>query len=53
MRRTFFESLPRGAFSSLEGIKVKGNMSYSLNFAADFNNLDQLVFDSELKREDF
>lgn len=49
----FFSSLPDGMFSSLKGISCNGRLAYKLNFDADSKNLDALVFESEMKRENF
>ncbi len=49
----FFNSLPKGLFTTLEGIKVKGNLSYHLHFHANLSDPDNLIFDSELKKSEF
>ena len=48
-----FTSLPRGLFYNLEGIKVKGELSYDLDFFVDLSVPDSLFFNSELKRHHF
>ncbi len=48
-----FSSLPEGLFSNLSGIKVKGDLSWFLNFYVDLAIPDSLVFDTELKRHQF
>src|SRR5690606_4168247 len=49
----FFSSLPVGLFSSLEGIKVEGKLSYQLNFFLDRSMIDSLKFSSNLSEKDF
>jgi hypothetical protein len=48
-------SLPRGMFTHIEGMEVTGFLTYTLDFFlnADRLELDQVVFDSHLKKEDF
>jgi len=48
-----FESLPQGMFASLQGIRTKGELSYSLDFSVDRRNPDSLIFDSELRKYNF
>ncbi len=48
-----FESLPKGLFTTLEGIKTEGQLSYNLNFFVDINNPDSIHLFSELKRHNF
>jgi hypothetical protein len=48
-----FSSLPEGLFHDTYGIKAKGNLSYHLNFTADFSLIDSLKLESELKPEHF
>lgn len=50
---TFFGSLPKGMFTSVNGIKSKGTLNYHLNFSADFNNPESLYFDTRLTSDDF
>ncbi len=50
---TFFESLPQGLFTDLAGIKVKGHMSFLLNFDLNPALPDSLKFTSWLKSKDF
>lgn len=50
---TFFESLPRGLFDNLAGIKVKGKLSFLLDFDLHRQNPDSLKFISWLKPEGF
>jgi hypothetical protein len=51
--QSFFNSLPTGLFSNLEGIKVKGNLSFNLNFQIAFNQPDSLIFDAKLRGKGF
>jgi hypothetical protein len=48
-----FESLPKGLFTTLEGIKTEGQLSYNLDFFVDINNPDSIHLFSELKRHNF
>ncbi len=49
----FFNSFPRGLFSSLEGIKVKGSLAYHLNFYLDDKEPWKCKLNSEFKKTDF
>lgn len=49
----FFDGLPENMFQSIEGIKTKGYLSYRLNFSVNLTKPDSLIFDSELKGENF
>ncbi len=49
----FFESLPTGMFSTLEGIKVTGDLAYTLNFALDDKKPFECIFDSRLISQNF
>lgn len=49
----FFNSLPAGLFSNLEGIKVRGNLSFFMNFQIAFNQPDSLIFDAKLRGKGF
>ncbi len=51
--RAFFNSLPDGLFNSLTGLESSGKLSYHLNFEVDMNEPDSLIFESELKGQDF
>lgn len=44
----FFESLPQGLFTNLDGIKTKGELEYHLRFMMDTQTPDSLVFSSTL-----
>ena len=48
-----FSSLPGGLFSNLQGIRVKGNLSFTLDFFADLSIPDSLRFMADLKRYGF
>jgi hypothetical protein len=48
-----FSSLPDGLFYNLNGIEVEGNLSYHFNLDINFNDLNALVFESDLKRDKF
>ncbi len=43
-----FNAFPKGLFESLEGIKVKGKLQYSLDFHLDTKKPDRVVFQSAL-----
>lgn len=49
----FFNSLPAGLFSNLQGIKVRGDLSFYMNFQIAFNQPDSLIFDSKLRGKGF
>lgn len=51
--QSFFNSLPAGLFSNLQGIKVRGDLSFYLNFQIAFNQPDSLLFDSKLRGKGF
>lgn len=48
-----FSSLPKGLFSNLEGLKTSGNLSYHFLLDVDFNNLNALKLESDLKGNSF
>lgn len=48
-----FESLPRGLFANLQGIKVKGQLRYDFSFSLDMACPDSLTFNSSLDRKQF
>lgn len=50
---TFFESLPQSLFDNLAGLKVKGRLSFLLDFDLHTNEPDSLKFISWLKPEGF
>ncbi len=49
----FFESLPTGLFTNLEGIKTQGKLAYQLYFSIDSDLPDSLQFSSALSKKDF
>lgn len=49
----FFESLPKGMFETLEGIKAQGQLTYKMNFFVDMAQIDSLKFDSDLEGKYF
>jgi hypothetical protein len=49
----FFESLPKGLFYNLEGIKASGDLSFHLKFLVDLARPDDLVFSCDLERQHF
>ena len=48
-----FSSFPEGLFSNLDGLRVKGNLSWYLNFFVDLDNPDSLQFGTSLDRYQF
>jgi hypothetical protein len=48
-----FESLPDGLFTTLDGIKTEGELSYNLDFFVDLTIPDSIHLFSELKRHNF
>ncbi|MFZ4562810.1 MAG: transglycosylase domain-containing protein, partial [Bacteroidales bacterium] len=48
-----FSSFPEGLFSNLDGLRVKGNLSWYLNFFVDLDNPDSLQFETSLDRYQF
>src|SRR3546814_8536308 len=51
--QAFFDSFPRGLFETLEGMKVKGQLSYHLDFKLNDSIPDSLTFHSALVPHDF
>ena len=47
----FIASLPDGLFTHFQGMEAEGNFEYKLDFAFNKNKPNQLVFDSNLKKE--
>jgi hypothetical protein len=47
----FITSLPQGLFSHFEGMQVAGNIDYKLNFKYNKNKPYQLVFNSNLNKD--
>ncbi len=50
---SLFESLPRGLFNTLQGIRVKGEMEFGLFVDLDLANPDSLKFDINLNPHNF
>jgi hypothetical protein len=46
-----FDSFPTGMFESLEGMKVTGKLNYSLNMFLNRAHIDDMVFNSSLKKD--
>ncbi len=49
----FFESLPKGLFYNLEGIKASGDLGFHFNFLVDLARPDDLVFSCDLEKQHF
>ena len=47
----FISSLPDGLFTHFQGMEAEGNFDYKLNFKFNKNKPNQLVFDSNLNKE--
>lgn len=47
----FISSLPDGLFTNFQGMQAEGTFDYKLDFKFNKNKPDQLVFDSNLKKE--
>ncbi|WP_418264581.1 transglycosylase domain-containing protein [Flavobacterium faecale] len=47
----FITSLPEGLFTHFEGMETTGYFNYKLNFKFNKNKPNQLVFDSNIKKE--
>lgn len=47
----FINSLPDGLFTNFQGMQAQGNFDYKLNFQFNKNKPDQLVFDSNINKE--
>jgi hypothetical protein len=48
-----FSSFPEGLFTNLDGLRVKGNLSWYLDFFVDLDNPDSLRFETSLDRHQF
>jgi hypothetical protein len=48
-----FSSIPEGLFTYVRDMRVKGNLSYTLDFFVDLSDPDSLLFESDLKRRQF
>ncbi len=51
--QSLFNSFPGGLFESLAGIKVAGKLKYGLNFYLNTKVPDNVLFDSNLEKENF
>lgn len=51
--QNLFNSFPQGLFTSIEGIEVKGNLAYHLNFYLDEKEPWKCKFNSGLKKNNF
>jgi len=51
--QALFNSFPGGLFESLAGIKVSGKLKYGLNFYLNTKVPDNVLFDSNLEKENF
>jgi hypothetical protein len=49
----FISSLPDGLFSHFQGMQAEGTFDYTLDFKFNKNKPDQMVFDSNLRKENF
>lgn len=49
----FFSSLPKGLFSNLDGLRTSGKLGYHFLLDIDFNNLNALKIESDVKQEHF
>ena len=48
-----FSSFPEGLFTNLDGLRVKGELSWHLDFAVDLSRPDSLEFGTSLDRRQF
>jgi hypothetical protein len=48
-----FSSFPVGLFTNLDGIRVRGKLSWDLDFFADLSQPDSLTFETSLNRQQF
>ncbi len=49
----FIGSLPDGLFTNFQGMETQGDFSFKLDFLFNINQPDQVVFDSEIKKDNF
>ena len=49
----FFESLPKGLFENLEGLKTVGKLAYNFYLDVDFSNPDSLKLSSSVLKDGF
>lgn len=50
---SLFNALPEGLFYNLQGLKVKGELAYTMNFRWDTHQPDSLWFESHLQSQQF
>jgi len=48
----FINALPEGLFNHFKGMEAEGSFTYSLDFIFNENHPDELIFESNLKKED-
>ncbi len=48
-----FDSFPTGFFDSLDGMQVAGKLNYKLNVFLNASDPDDVLFDSQLDKNDF
>lgn len=51
--QSLFNSFPGGLFESLAGIRVSGKLKYGLNFYLNTKDADNVLFNSQLEKENF
>ena len=51
--QAMFDALPKGMFTSFDGFKANGGLSYALRFHLPFANPDSLEFDSKMTPNKF
>src|SRR5690606_16772235 len=44
----FFDAIPKGLFQTLDGLQVKGDIRYDLDFAVELDNPDNITFSSSI-----
>lgn len=49
--QSFISSLPDGLFTHFQGMQAEGNFDYKLDFLFNKNKPDQLIFDSNINKE--
>jgi len=49
----FFESLPKGLFYNLDGLKTSGDLGFHFKFFVDLDKPDSLIFSSGLEKKHF
>ncbi|MCF8253583.1 MAG: transglycosylase domain-containing protein [Bacteroidia bacterium] len=51
--QTFINALPEGLFSHIKGMEASGSFAYRLDFIYNENKPDEMVFESNLHKEQF